>query len=166
MKVTIELDEGISEDEVVIRCTHLHDGIISLQNYISKQNNGKQYLSLHNGETDYYIPVHDIYFFETEGREIRAHTADKLFVCPYKLYELEDLLPGCFMRISKSSIANMDHIYSITRNLTASSIVEFTGSNKHALVSRGYYKALTERLHERKLGQVSLSSSGRSAEKP
>ena len=112
------------------------------------------------------FPVHDIYFFETEGREIRAHTADKLFVCPYKLYELEDLLPGCFMRISKSSIANMDHIYSITRNLTASSIVEFTGSNKHALVSRGYYKALTERLHERKLGQVSLSSSGRSAEKP
>lgn len=157
MKVKIEIDEGISEDEVVIRCAHLDEEIISLQNYISKKNSGRQCLSLRDGETDYYIPVHDLYFFETEGREVRAHTADKLFVCPCKLYELEDLLPGCFMRISKSSIVNLDYIYSITRNLTASSIVEFTGSKKHALVSRGYYKALVERLHERKLSRVSSS---------
>ncbi len=81
---------------------------------------------------------------------MRAHTADRIFVCPYKLYELEDLLPGGFMRISKSSIVNLDYIYSITRNLSASSIVEFSGSNKRALVSRAYYKALVERLHERK----------------
>lgn len=154
MKIKIEIDEGIGEDEVVIRCAGLHGGIVDLQNYISRQNNGTQCLFLRIGETDYYIPVHDIYFFETEGREVRAHTADKLFVCPYKLYELEDLLPGCFMRISKSSIANLDYIYSITRNLTASSIVEFAGSKKHALVSRGYYKALAERLRERKLGRI------------
>ncbi len=55
------------------------------------------------------------------------------------------------MRISKSSIANLDRIYSITRNLTASSIVEFTGSSKRAMVSRIYYKSLIERLRERKL---------------
>lgn len=164
MKVKIEIDEGIREEEIVIRCSHLREEIIDLQNYISKKNSGKQYLSLHAGETDYYIPVHDIYFFETEGREIRAHTANKLFVCPYKLYELEDLLPGCFMRISKSSIVNLDYIYSITRNLTASSILEFTGSQKHTLVSRGYYKALVERLRERKLGQVSHSPADGSSE--
>ena len=56
------------------------------------------------------------------------------------------------MRVSKSTIANLDYIYSITRNLTASSEVEFTGSRKKALVSRAYYKALTERLKARKLG--------------
>ena len=154
MNVKIELDEEIAEEEIIIRCRHLHEEIISLQNYILKQNNRKQCLSLHSGETDYYIPIHDIYFFETEGREIRAHTTDKLFVCPYRLYELEDLLPGSFMRISKSSIVNLDHIYSITRNLTASSIEEFSGSNKRALVSRAYYKALVERLRERKLGKI------------
>lgn len=154
MKVKIELDKGISEEEIIIRCRHLSEEIVSLQNYITKQNNGRQCLSLHSGDTDYYIPIHDIYFFETEGREIRAHTTDRLFFCPYRLYELEDLLPGSFMRISKSSIVNLDHIYSITRNLTASSIVEFAGSNKRVLVSRAYYKALVERLHERKLGKI------------
>ena len=154
MKVTIEMVEELNEDEVIIRCSHLSDEIIDLQNHIVKQCGEKRHLALRSGETDYFIPVHDIYFFETEGREIRAHTADQLFICPYKLYELEDLLPGGFMRISKSSIVNLDYIYSITRNLTASSIVEFTGSKKRALVSRAYYKALIERLHERKLGRT------------
>ena len=152
MKVRIEIEEGLTEDEVVIRCGTLNDSIVSLQSYISKQGSGKRCLALTGGETEYYVPLEDIYFFETEGREIRAHTADRLFGCSYRLYELEELLPGSFMRISKSTIANLDHIYSITRNLTASSEVEFTGSKKKALVSRGYYKALLERLNAKKLG--------------
>ena len=152
MKVRIEIEEGLAEDEVVIRCGTLNDTIVSLQSYISKQSSGKRCLALTSGETEYYVALEDIYFFETEGREIRAHTADRLFCCGYRLYELEELLPGSFMRISKSTIANLDHIYSITRNLTASSEVEFSGSKKKALVSRGYYKALVERLNAKKLG--------------
>lgn len=153
MRVKIEIEEGLAEEEVIIKCGCLSESVINLQNYISKQGSSKRCLPLNNGDTEYYIPMEDIYFFETEGREIRAHTADKLFFCNYKLYELEELLPGNFMRISKSAIANLDHIYSITRNLTASSEVEFNRSNKKALVSRAYYKALTERLNIRKLGK-------------
>ena len=152
MKVKIEIEEGLEEEEVIIRCSSLNDSVVSLQNHISKQSGGKRCLALTSGETEYYIPLEDIYFFETEGRDIRAHTAEQIFACGYRLYELEELLPGSFMRISKSTIVNLDHIYSITRNLTASSEVEFTGSSKKALVSRNYYKALTERLSTRKLG--------------
>lgn len=152
MKVKIEIEEGLAEEEVIIRCSALNDSVLNLQNYISKQGNAKRCLCLTSGETEYYVPLSDIYFFETEGREIRAHTADKIFVCGYRLYELEELLPGSFMRISKSTIANLDHIYSITRNLTASSQVEFNASNKTALVSRSYYKMLVERLNAKKLG--------------
>ena len=152
MKVKIEIEEGLAEEEVIIRRSTLNDTVLSLQNYISKQGNAKRCLCLTSGETEYYVPLADIYFFETEGREIRAHTADKIFVCGYRLYELEELLPGSFMRISKSTIVNLDHIYSITRNLTASSQVEFNASSKTALVSRSYYKALVERLNAKKLG--------------
>ena len=151
MKVRIEIEEGLAEEEVIIRCGSLNDTVVGLQNYISRQGNGKRCLALRKEETDYYIPLEGIYFFETEGREIRAHTAEDIFISPHKLYELENLLPGSFMRISKSCIVNLDYIYSITRNLTASSMVEFTGSSKKILVSRGYYKALLERLRARKL---------------
>lgn len=153
MKVKIEIDEELEEEEVLIRCSRLDESIVNLQRYLVEQGNGKQCIPLHRGETEYYVSMKDIYFIETEGREIHAHTADKIFEASFKLYELEELLPGNFMRISKSTIANLDYIYSITRNLTASSVVEFTGSNKKALVSRGYYKALTERLSLRRIGR-------------
>lgn len=152
MRVKIEIEEGLPEEEVVIRCSHLSDSVVSLQNYISKQGNGKRCLSLKSGETVFFVPIEEIFFFETEGRDLRAHTADRMFTCEYKLYELEELLPGSFMRISKSSIANLDHVYSITRNLTASSVMEFRQSSKKALVSRSYFKAVTERLNARKIG--------------
>ncbi len=157
MKVKIEIQETLEEDEVVIRCSSLNEAVISLQNFISEQNGTSRCLKLTDKETDY--------FFDTEGRELRAHTADRIFSCGYKLYELEELLSGNFLRISKSTIVNLDHIYSITRNLTASSLVEFNGSSKKTLVSRGYYRLLTERLRDRKLkgaaGMAGKQESGR-----
>lgn len=153
MKVRIEIEDGLLQDEVVIRCSKINDKIMQLQNYISGQNNGLRCITLTRNDTEFYIPIEEIYFFETEGRELRAHCADRIFDCGYKLYELEEMLPGSFMRISKSTIINLDYVYSITRNLTASSVVEFRGSTKKALVSRGYYKLLIDRLNARKLGK-------------
>ena len=153
MKVRIEIEEGRREEEVVIFCGGINDLVINLQNYLSKQNDGKRCLTLTKGETEFYIPMEEIYFFETEGRELRAHTSEDIFACDYKLYELEEMLPGNFMRISKSTIANLDFVYSITRNLTASSVLEFSGSKKKTMVSRNYYKLLVERLKTRKLGR-------------
>ena len=89
-------------------------------------------------------------FFETEDKEIRVHTKKEIYDTDYKLYELEELLPGYFMRISKSTIVNLKHVYSITRNLTASSLVEFANCHKQVYVSRNYYKALVERLAEKR----------------
>ncbi|MCL2487401.1 MAG: LytTR family transcriptional regulator, partial [Oscillospiraceae bacterium] len=63
-----------------------------------------------------------------------------------RLYELEELLPPHFVRISKSAIANTRHIFSINRNLAASSLVQFNRSHKQAYVSRKYYPALRQKL--------------------
>lgn len=153
MKVKIEIEEGLAEEEVVIRCGALSDTVISLQNYIHKQTSGKRCMALERGGTEYFIPMEEIYFFETAGREITAHTAGESFSCGYKLYELEELLPGSFMRISKSSIANLDYVYSIARSLTSSSVMEFRASPKKVFVSRSYFKAVAERLSARKLGR-------------
>ena len=54
------------------------------------------------------------------------------------------------MRISKSAIVNMNKVYSITKNIAASSTVEFGDSHKKVYVSRNYYKALVERLAEKR----------------
>lgn len=81
---------------------------------------------------------------------LHAHTRDGIYRIRSKLYELEETLPGSFMRVSKSAILNVHHVYSIERNLTASSIVQFQGTHKQVFVSRHYYKALRERLEEKR----------------
>lgn len=88
------------------------------------------------------------FFFETDNNQVMAHTANEIFLTGSKLYELEKILPWYFSRISKSAILNVKKVYAITRNLTASSLIEFEGTPKHVYVSRAYYKPLKEKLEE------------------
>lgn len=150
MKVKIEIDGDLPEEEVIIRCRQMDESILKLQAAVMDADGGDRCISLKQEDTLVFTPLKDILFFETEGKTVRAHTGNKLFNTEYKLYELEEMLPGYFMRISKSTIVNLNYIYSITRNLTASSVVEFTGSAKKVYVSRNYYKALIERLGEKR----------------
>lgn len=150
MRVVIETDEELSEDCIVVRCKQLDERIIRLQKFLAEQDSNDRTILLHKNEKEYYMPLEKILFFETENKLIRAHTADEMYETEYKLYQLEELLPGYFMRVSKSTIVNLNHVYSITRNITASSVVEFLESHKQIYVSRNYYKALVERLAEKR----------------
>lgn len=147
MKIRIETDTDI-EEEIVIKCRQLTPEIMRLQQMLTEATGSSRQLALFRDDTEYYIETADILFFETESTSVMAHTAADVYETRLRLYELEELLPASFMRISKSSIVNTDRIYSINRNLTASSAVEFQGTHKQVYVSRGYYKALKEKLEE------------------
>lgn len=151
MKIKIEIDENLPEDEVLIRCRGLTEQVTEIQKAVSEVVNTSQRFVFYRGNTEYYLALDEILFFETDGDGINAHTRDNIYQTKYKLYELEDLLPGCFMRISKSSIVNTNHIYSISRNLTASSVVAFAGTHKQVYVSRYYYKPLVNKLEEKRM---------------
>lgn len=148
MKIRIETDKSLAEDEVIFHCRELSEEILQLQKMLLEHSTASKTLVLRKQGTEYFIPVEDILFLETDNSLIYGHTCDNMYETEYKLYELEALLPGYFMRISKSAIVNTRRIFSITRNLTASSVVEFAGTTKRTYVSRQYYKFLTERLNE------------------
>jgi DNA-binding LytR/AlgR family response regulator len=67
----------------------------------------------------------------------------------YRLYELEGMLPRNFVRAAKSAIVNVRKIYSVTRSLAASSLIQLTVSHKQIYVSRYYCKEFRQRLRER-----------------
>ena len=150
MKVRIEIDDSVNEEEVIIRCRNMNETVLRIQSAVMEQNETGHSMLLKQGGKDYYLPVEEILFFETECKAVYAHTRENILETEYKLYELEELLPGFFMRISKSAIVNLNHIYSIARNLASSSVVEFAHSHKQVYVSRNYYKALVERLAEKR----------------
>lgn len=150
MKINIEFDNSITEKEITIRCASLDTEVQRIQEAISHIAVGSRKFVCYQGETEYYLPLDSILFFETAEGGIRAHTAEHMYQTKLKLYELEEMLPGYFMRVSKSTILNTEHIYSITRNLTASSLVEFNDSHKQVYVSRYYYKPLKFKLEEKR----------------
>lgn len=148
MKVTIETDASIQEDEVIIRCRSMTEEILSLHRLIDSSCITTRQMSFYKGDTEYYLPLSSILFFETDSGSVMAHTGKDIYLVKHKLYELEEILPGYFMRISKSTILNAHKVYAITRNLTASSTVEFEGTHKQVYVSRYYFKPLSEKLKE------------------
>nr|WP_302466572.1 LytTR family DNA-binding domain-containing protein [Ruminococcus bicirculans (ex Wegman et al. 2014)] len=89
-------------------------------------------------------------FFETGEHNLNAHTSDDVFQVKMKLFELEEILPRKFVRVSKSAIVNVKHIYSVERNITSASLISFAGTHKQLYASRSYYKLLKLRLGERR----------------
>lgn len=149
MKIRIELVDDLTEDEVLIRCGRVDESIQKIQQYILEQSLLSSKMTFYKGNKEFYFPLDHVLFFETDGEHIYAHTANEEYRIKHRLYELDELLPKHFVRASKSAIVNILQILSITRNITASSLIQFINSHKHEYVSRHYYKELRQRLNER-----------------
>lgn len=149
MKVRIEVADELAEDEVLIRCNHVDESIRKIHQYILEQAKSGLKITFYKQNREFYFPLEKILFFETEDEHVYAHTADDVYLIKLRLYELEQQLPRFFTRAAKSAIVNVRQIYSITRNLTSSSLVQFADSHKQVYVSRYYYKELRQRLQER-----------------
>lgn len=151
MKIRIELDDNMPDEDIIIRCKTLSDSVLDIQRALSDITGASDKIELTKGESQYFLSLKQILFFETDGGFVNAHTREDLFQSRFKLYELEERLPGYFMRVSKSAILNTNMVYSISRNLAASSIVEFQNTHKQVYVSRNYYKLLKTKLEEKRI---------------
>lgn len=149
MKINIEIDQTLDDNEVLIRCPEINSEIQEIQRKLIEMDSGSNRLVFYRNDREFYFPVSRILFFETSEHGIDAHTADDVFTVNQKLYELEGLLPSYFMRAAKSTILNTRAVYSITRNITAACSVEFKKSVKKVYISRNYYKAIKEMLNDK-----------------
>jgi DNA-binding LytR/AlgR family response regulator len=148
MKILFVKDENQSNEEITITYGEESDVVRKLRFLAVELNKENSKLEMYMDNSTYYIDVSSIMFFETDDCKIVAHTKDDMFYVDYKLYELEELLPSVFVRIAKSSIVNVRHIYSIEKNLSSSSCIEFADSHKTVYVSRRYYKILKNKIDE------------------
>ena len=146
MKVRIELDPQMDEPEMIIRAPRLTEEVARLQQLILEQKMTP--LTFYKDRSEYFVDVSEILFFETDGEKIYGHTREEAYEVRQKLYELEEILPIFFCRISKSTIVNAKQIYSIEKSFSGTSTVNFYQTHKQVHVSRHYYQLLKERLKE------------------
>ena len=151
MKIRVEIDENVKEEEIILRCRELNDETIAIQKRIAEAVNEGMKLTVTRGESEYYLNLQEILFFETAGAAVAVHTVNQIYTTHQRLYELEEMLPGIFLRVSKSTILNIGRIHSVRKNITGASEVEFDGTAKKAFVSRSYFKLLTDKLEEKRL---------------
>ena len=106
LKVKIEIDPEAPECEVTIRCGKVDEEVLRIQRLLTESPAQVAQISFFEEDSEYFLPLDAVLFFETDGGLIRAHTADDEFETKYKLYELEERLPSYYVRISKSTILN------------------------------------------------------------
>lgn len=79
MKIRMEIDENIIEDELVIRCGSLSDDIIILQKQIMEAMNTKMQLHVMKQKSEYLLTLGEILFLETADSFVAVHTAKDIF---------------------------------------------------------------------------------------
>ena len=151
MKINIDVDDSLQQDMITIHCRQITDEILKLQQLLSGTQMGAQKISAYIDDTEYYVEVKSIIFVEADGNYISIHTGKSIYRVRQKLYELEEILPREFTRVSKSSIVNTDLISSIKKNITGASEISFRNSTKKAYASRNYIKALIEIMDEKRI---------------
>ena len=151
MKIKIEIAEG--DEEIVIRCRERDARVAELERALGSILKGSGEMTLYLAGTEYYVAKSEILFFESEGDKVYARTADKRYVTDHRLFELEEVLPGYFIRISKSAIANVKAISSLRREVTGNGEISFKNSERRIWFSRSYYKGLRERIDEVRFGK-------------
>ena len=112
MKVTV-LDVGPEEEEeIVIKCRALDDHVIKMINYLKQ--GGRKLKAYQEGEL-FFLEPGEIFYFESVDQKVFAYSKSQVYQIKSKLYELLEELPGWdFVRVSKSTILNLNQIKSLS----------------------------------------------------
>ncbi|MBQ7335416.1 MAG: LytTR family transcriptional regulator DNA-binding domain-containing protein [Clostridia bacterium] len=145
MKIRTELCDT---EEIVIRCRERTEKIRTLESEIELLLRGDNEMALTVGGTEYFVRKTSILFFDSCNGRVYAHTANQMYTAPHKLFELENLLPSQFVRVSKSAIVNINHVASVRRSPVGNGELTFYECEKKVYFSRSYFKLLQYKINE------------------
>lgn len=94
------------------------------------------------------LSMDSIIYAETVDRKTYVYDDKKIYVYKESLVKLEQLLAhGSFLRVSKTTILNMHHLYSI-KPYVNHRLLATLSNNETLLISRSYIKNLKEYLKD------------------
>lgn len=82
MKIQIELDERCQQTEIIIRCAQLNEEVTRMQKQLQEIASMQEEISFFKENTEYFVKLSAVLFFETDGREVHAHTAAEKCTAP------------------------------------------------------------------------------------
>jgi len=145
MKVEIRYISYPEEECAVLQVFQNHPGIIKLQETIEKSTYQTIMLPCFFGEERYSISCEHILYIETIQDKLFVHTGSKIYEAKKRLYELEEILPKQFVRISKSAIMNLKQVEHYSP--LANGLMKATFYNgEETYISRKYLRLLRTKI--------------------
>lgn len=145
MKITLNQDPAFPETEVIINCPQADEDILHLVAMLRIHE--KKLVGTLEGER-YLLDTKEILYIDTADKRTFLYTAQAVYECALRLYELEEGLRGSdFLRVSRSAIVNFRRIRSIRPELGGRLVVTVDGGER-LYVSRQYAAGLKEKLQE------------------
>lgn len=143
MKISININESISDTEIVINSRSLTPEI---EKIIATLRILDQQIMVVKGDESYILDVAKIVYIESVDRKTFVYTEADCFESKLKLYEIEEqLCQGGFLRASKSCLVHLKFIRSLKSELDRK--LRLTLENgEQLIVSRQYADELKRRL--------------------
>ena len=111
MKVECKISAEYKEPYAVLHINKMTDSVGEIISMLEKENANSLTLIAKKDKNTYFIKPEDISLIRTEGREIVCYDKRKnRYILDKPLYELENMLAVYFVRISKSTIVNINQI--------------------------------------------------------
>ncbi len=143
MKITIVEDPNIHKTEITIVCAEMTD---ELNELVANLTVTELTFTGKKGKETFFIPVKDIYYFESVDGAVFMYTDNEIYESTTKLYKIEESLKHTrFSRISKTVIANLDKMMSIKR-AEGSRLVATLVNQEKLIVSRQYVSRIKKTL--------------------
>lgn len=146
MKVECKIDADCKEPYAVLYIKKITPTIAEIISMLEKEESGTSALLAVKERKTYFIAPAEAELVRSEGREIVIY--DKLknrYVLSKPLYELENILPSQFVRISKSTIVNIRRIHHVEAGFNGTmELVMKNGITDY--ISRNFRKSFKERL--------------------
>lgn len=144
MRITIEENRDMEEEEVVIRCREVDENILKMIHNIK---NSLEVFIGYDGEHIHRIRPREIYYIEAVDSKVFFYCREKIYESRQKLYELEVFSQGMnFLRVSKSVILNLTKIKYVapTFNGRFEAVLD---NGETQIISRQYVPDLKHKLH-------------------
>lgn len=139
VKKVNSLDEEKAEIRVVERTQDIQAAIDLLEGNaggIAVIQDGKTYLCKQN----------NIYYIESVDKRTYIYTKDNCYETKYRLYELESMLNGFFVRCSKAMVINLRKVKAFQSELGGRMVATLL-NDEQIIVSRSYVKEIKRRLN-------------------
>lgn len=142
MQVHIEKVDNKEQEEAVIKAVEITDEISGAIELL--EGDAKAFAVSKEGKT-YILKAPDVYYIESVDKKTFVYTRNDCFETKYRLYELEVMLGGYFLRCSKSMIVNLKKLKNVKSQISGR--IDATLLNDEVIViSRGYVKEVKRRL--------------------